>query len=398
MKVCFVGLSTLPLPPVKGGAVERTIQETARHLAEKGVEVHIISIWDDLINDQVLEENKFAVFHHVRIPRLFLKYPVNQLAKGLFYFGEAGKLVNEIHPDIVHYSNYPAAVYVAARQYKKRYPNIINFHNMDYGWNFFAKRLDRFLFGKGFNRSDFFIAVSDYIKDHVLRKYEKFVNGRIVTVHNGVNIEIFRPREKKSLRQKIGLEENDPVLIFAGRIDPRKGIDTLLDAFSQAKRRINNLKLIIIGPMGSFWHEKPQEFSLHIQRRIESMRDVRLLQPEYDKEKLAEIYSMADIACLPSEFPEGFPLTALEMQACGVPVIATDAGGMKEAYLDGYTGFYVRQKDAADLSEKIEKLVLNAQLRQEMSANARKWVEENFSWKIIADKLIGIYQQVSHHG
>ncbi|MFA5089277.1 MAG: hypothetical protein WC552_09635, partial [Candidatus Omnitrophota bacterium] len=90
MKVCFVGLSTLPLPPVKGGAVERTIQETARHLAEKGVEVHIISIWDDLINDQVLEENKFAVFHHVRIPRLFLKYPVNQLAKGLFYFGEAG--------------------------------------------------------------------------------------------------------------------------------------------------------------------------------------------------------------------------------------------------------------------------------------------------------------------
>lgn len=397
MKVCMVGFETLPIPPVKGGAVERGIQEIIRYLAKQGIEIHVISIADDEITEDVLRENPCAKFHYVKFPPLFLKYPVDRLVKGWFFYTQVGRLINEINPDIVHYRNYPAAVYVASKQYRKKYKNIINFHNMDYGWNFFAKRLDRFLFRKGFQQTDFCITVSDYIKQHVLDRYGSSIDGHITTIHNGVNIEVFKPRDKMRMRRILGVPEQDPFLLFAGRIDPRKGIDTLLDAFIEAKKTIKNLRLGIIGPMGSFWHKKPQEFSLHIKKRIENTPDVLLLEPEYNKEKLSYIYSMADAGCVPSVFPEGFGLVSLEMQACGLPVLATDAGGLKETYIDGQTGFYVRQNDANDLAEKIIKIFSDESLRQQMSQNAREHTEEFWSWEVTAEKLIRVYKQVLNH-
>ena len=394
----MVGFETLPIPAVKGGAVERGIQEIIRYLSRRGIEIHVISIADEKITPDVLEENSFASFHYVQFPPFLLKYPIDRLLKGWYFYRKVGKLINQIDPDIVHYRNYPAAVYVASKQYRKKYKNIINFHNMDYGWNFFAKRLDRFLFGKGFRKADYCITVSDYIKSHVLERYGKFLDGNIITIHNGVNIEVFKPRDKMRMRKTLGIAENDPLLLFAGRIDPRKGLDTLLDAFISVQKTIKNLKLVVIGPMGSFWHKKPQEFSLHIKKRIEDTPGVILLNPEYNKEKLSYIYSMADAACLPSEFPEGLPLTALEMQACGVPVLATDAGGIKEAYIDGETGFFVRQKDSEDLAEKIKTVILDSEIRKQLSINARKKAEENYSWEVTADKLIRIYKMVLDHG
>lgn len=397
MRVCMVGLETLPLPPVLGGAIERGMMEVMSFLAKRGVELHVISISNEKITNDVLKKYNFAEFHYVKIPTLINRYPLNRLLKGFYFFKDAAEIINKIEPDVVHFRNYPAAVYVVSRYLNKKYPIVINFHNMDYGWNFFAKRLDRFLFSKGFKEASYFIAVSDFIKNHILEKYSKDVNGRIATIHNGVNIDIFKPKDKNFMRKTLGIGE-EPLLIFAGRIDPRKGLDVLLDAFTEAKQTIKNLKLVIIGPMGSFWHKKPQEFSLHIKKRIESIQGVYLLEPTYDREKLSYIYSMADVACIPSIFPEGLPLTALEMQACGVPVLATDAGGLKEAYIDGETGFFVQQGNVSDLADKIKKIFSNDEIRRKMGIKARKFVEENFTWEITADKLMEVYKTLLKNG
>src|SRR3989338_8297042 len=248
MKICMVGFETLPIPPVKGGAVERGIQEIIRYLSRRGIEIHVISIADEKITPEVLAENSFATFHYVAFPPWLLKYPIDRLLKGWYFYRKVGELINRIDPDIVHYRNYPAAVYVASKQYRKEYKNIINFHNMDYGWNFFAKRLDRFLFGKGVKKTDYTITVSDYIKSHVLERYGQFLNGNIATIHNGVNIDVFRPADKKPLRKKYGIGEG-PLLLFIGRIDARKGVDVLLEAFIEAKKDISDLQLLIMGPM-----------------------------------------------------------------------------------------------------------------------------------------------------
>ena len=121
------------------------------------------------------------------------------------------------------------------------------------------------------------------------------------------------------------------------------------------------------------------------------------MDPVYDRQKLAEIYAMADAGCVPSVFPEGFGLVSLEMQACGLPVLATDAGGLKETYIDGQTGFYVKQNDSRDLAEKIRTVILNTDLRSQMAKNARQYTVQNCSWEVTADKLIRIYEAVLNH-
>jgi len=394
MKVCFVGLETLPIPPVKGGAIEKCIQEVSGHLINSGIQIHIISINDEKISGLPLNTDNHLRYHYVNIPRIVKKYPINRLLKGWSYFKKAGEIVNDINPDIIHYQNYPGAVLVASKQYSGHIKNILHIHNLDYGWNFLAKRMDRFLFKSGFKKTDAVITCSDFIKNFVLTKYPDYIHHKnISTLYNGVDTDIFKPYPKKDMRQELGICD-EPLLLFAGRIDPRKGVHILLEAFREVKKEIKNVKLLIIGPLGSYWHNKPQDYALRIHKQASQIQDILFLKPEYSTHKLAKIFSAADIACIPSVFPEGFPLVALEIQACGIPVIGTDVGGLPETFIDKKTGVLIKQNDVAELAQTIISLIKDNKRKQSMSINARNFVEENFSWAVITKKLIKKYEDI----
>ena len=101
-----------------------------------------------------------------------------------------------------------------------------------------------------------------------------------------------------------------------------------------------------------------------------------------------------DIGVVPSTYAEPFALVPLEMMACGLPVVAYNIGGMKEAIVDGETGFFVENKNHQELSIAIEKLLDNSNLRTSMGKSARQRVEKYFSWERHIEQLLGIYDRI----
>lgn len=148
-------------------------------------------------------------------------------------------------------------------------------------------------------------------------------------IYNGVDRELFQPlaaRERKALRAELGLAENDAVTLFVGNFLPVKNPRLLLDAFAQAKRDLGdsplNPRLLMAGggPMEAEIRAWIQELGLGNHLRLEGRMDAR---------GIARLMQAADVLCMSSE-NEGVPNVVLEAQATGVPVVATDVGGIAE--------------------------------------------------------------------
>jgi glycosyltransferase involved in cell wall biosynthesis len=120
---------------------------------------------------------------------------------------------------------------------------------------------------------------------------------------------------------------------------------------------------------------------------------------EVPQEELVAFYSMADIFVLPSIVnengeTEGLGVVLLEAMACGLPVIASNVGGIPDIIKDGETGLLVRQKDARSLSDQIIRLLSDDNLRKEVLINGQNLIKAEFSWEIVTDKFIEIYREV----
>jgi glycosyltransferase involved in cell wall biosynthesis len=120
---------------------------------------------------------------------------------------------------------------------------------------------------------------------------------------------------------------------------------------------------------------------------------------EVPQEELVAFYSMADIFVLPSIVnengeTEGLGVVLLEAMACGLPVIASNVGGIPDIIRDGETGLLVRQKDARSLSDQIIRLLSDDNLRKEVLINGQNLIKAEFSWEIVTDKFIEIYREV----
>ena len=109
---------------------------------------------------------------------------------------------------------------------------------------------------------------------------------------------------------------------------------------------------------------------------------------------LPTLLQQTDIGCVPSIYEDPFPLVPLEMMAAGLPVVAFDLGGPKEAIVDGQTGFLVPNKDVSALAAALERLIDNEQLRREMAVKARRHVEQNFTWDRHIDQLLQVYELI----
>ena len=114
-----------------------------------------------------------------------------------------------------------------------------------------------------------------------------------------------------------------------------------------------------------------------------------------DNNGLAEFYRNADSLVFPSvDRSEAFGLVALEAQASGIPVIASDLAGVRTVIKDRRTGLLVEPNNVVDLAEKVEAMLKNPDVRNQFAQNSRRHAEEKFSWDVILPKLINVYNEV----
>ena len=223
-------------------------------------------------------------------------------------------------------------------------------------------------------------------------------SDRAVVIEPGVDTARFYPIPVDEAREYVGAPDGRRIILFVGRIEPLKGLDSLLNAVALLRARgalaRNPLLLMVIGgePEAS-----PEQLSAEMGRlqtlthELEIDDSVTFLGKRA-QDTLQYYYSAAEIVVMPSHY-ESFGLVALEAMACGTPVVASETGGLVFLVRDGETGLHVPTADPAALAEKLELLLEDRELLTRMGNQAAKYAR-GFGWGGVSDRVIQVYEQL----
>ena len=214
--------------------------------------------------------------------------------------------------------------------------------------------------------------------------------GRVVTVAPGVDLEHFRPGEASGARTRLGVPPDAVLLLFVGRIQPLKAPDVLLHAAARMLQRDPGLRAHLVvavvgGPSGTGLLEPTALQDLAHSLGLADV--VRFETPQGGRDRLRDWYAAADAVAVPSH-NESFGLVALEAQACGTPVVATDVGGLRTTVRDGVSGLLVAGHGADAWASALTRAVGE---RRRLSPGAVAHAA-GFSWGRTADGLLRTYR------
>jgi D-inositol-3-phosphate glycosyltransferase len=228
-----------------------------------------------------------------------------------------------------------------------------------------------------------------------LRFLYKAPANKMVVIPPGVDVSHFYPIPADEAKMYVGLKPDDRMILFVGRIEPLKGVDTLIEAMSCLQLRDGHkVHLAIIGGDPS---ADPQEMSAEMARLQKLCDDLCVGQlvvflGKRDQDRLPYYYSAAELLVMPSHY-ESFGMVALEAMACGTPVIASEVGGLAYLVRDGETGFTVPDQEPELLSEKITWLLDDGDLHRTMSERAVEYAQD-YAWEKIAGQIINVYREL----
>jgi len=250
--------------------------------------------------------------------------------------------------------------------------------------------------GQIMRSADRLVAATSLERDQ-MQSYYGADPEKISVVPPGVDLELFHPLPAEEAKARIGAPADHRIVLFVGRIQPIKGIDTLIQAMARVLRRRPGLRdqlcLAVIGgdPNSDSDHEQTELRRLKALREELGIGDLVTFLGSKSQDTLVNYYSAASMVVVPSHY-ESFGMVALEAMACGTPVIASDVGGLSLNVAEGFSGYLVRDGDPEALADKILLLLNHDELRQHLSVQARRWAER-FSWVNIADEILGVFEQ-----
>jgi D-inositol-3-phosphate glycosyltransferase len=241
------------------------------------------------------------------------------------------------------------------------------------------------------------IAAADRIvanTDAEARELIRFYNadpGRVTAVNPGVDLAVFQPGSRRQARRRLGIAPNAVVLLFAGRVQPLKAPDVVLRAAAELCREHPRLadRLVVAfvgGPSGT-GRQDPDHLT-QLAAALGITANVRL-EPPCPQNELADWYRAASLVVVPS-YSESFGLVAVEAQACGTPVVAAAAGGLRTAVHDGISGVLIPSHDPATYARVIWDLVGYPARLARLSRGARKHAS-GFGWSQTVDRLLAVY-------
>ncbi len=279
--------------------------------------------------------------------------------------------------DVLHFHNFgfPSALQILE---KSDSLNILTFHaNLDSSTlfktfpflNFFLNEIVKW-------KIDGVIGVAKLILD----TFKDFPNPKKV-ISNGIDLNEFNPNYPKFKKFSSDKKIN---ILFVGRIEERKGLIYLLQAYKVLSGKFNNLRLIVVGE-GNL----KDDCKKYIKKS--NLKEVHF-EGECSGKKLALYYNTTDIFCSPAIFGESFGIVLLEAMACGKPLAGFSNRGYQQL-LEGTKGerFLAEPKNFVQLAEKLEELIVSPDLRMEMGRWGLEEVQK-YSWKKIVDEVLDFYE------
>ena len=231
------------------------------------------------------------------------------------------------------------------------------------------------------------IAVSDFTRRELHQYYEHYDN-KVRVVHNGVDIDKFKPAvDKRKVKLELGFNPDDIAILSVGRLYARKGLFTLIESMPRVVKRFKNAKFIISGKGQS---NEMKKLVVHAERL--GVRDNIVFTGYYPDKKLPKLYQAADVFAF-STFYEHHPFAVLEALSSQLPVVTTNVGGIPETITNGKNGFMCRPFNPTEFSDRILYLLEHPEAAEEMAFQARKTIVERFDWRIVVQEVLKVYDE-----
>ena len=407
-EIAFISIHGDPLAQLGGshhGGQNVYVKELSRYLGALGLTIDVYSRWE---NDQQPPEEKYSRGTQViRIPvgpaDPIQKEQIVSLLGDLASWIPSYQIQKDLQYKLVHSHYYFSGAVGVHLKKTWGIPLVHTFHSLGAvkGETLGGKDQSpeaRFEIEKKICHSaDRIIATSPQEKVDLIKFYQTDPE-RITVIPCGVNLNLFQPLPQEESRTEIAFSTDDFLITYVGRLEERKGIDTLLEAIHLTNDP--QVQAVIVGGPPT---DKPylswKELSKEPYREYMSQIDEYGIEKQVTftggkpQDQLSKYYSAADVTVIPSYY-EPFGMTAIEAMACGSSVIASRVGGLKSTVKENIVGALFKPRSAEQLAEKIKILKDQPNMNKELKRNTRPYVEENFSWKSVSKAVAGVYQEL----
>jgi D-inositol-3-phosphate glycosyltransferase len=206
----------------------------------------------------------------------------------------------------------------------------------------------------------------------------------------------FYPIPADEAKQFIGLKPEDRMVLFVGRIEPLKGVDTLINAMCCLDLR-DDTRPVHLAIIGGEPDASPEDMTAEMARLQKLCDDLAMGQTvlflgKRDQDTLPYYYSAAEALVMPSLY-ESFGMVALEAMACGTPVIASEVGGLGYLVQNEVTGYTIPDSDPGALCQKISTLLNDTPLRERMGLRAADYALD-YAWEKVAAQIVEVYKEL----
>ncbi len=375
LRICLVTAAYRPYP----SGVSEHIYNLAKSLKQLNQEVTIVTTrfpdFENLPNKRVEPVIVYRFGRAVLVP-MNLSYAT--LPVGLKLPAQIARFFQTHHFDIVHCHGlfFPEISYWALRY--SRATNLVTFLTAGFKIHTTGSNIFRFLFRNQINKIHGKIAISRRAEAAI----QPYLPGEYRIIPSGVDLTQFRP----GLPPLPGKKEKNRTVLFLNRLDKRKGLDILIQAMPLVRKKISDVRLIVVGkgPLDSKCRQIVKKFGLE---------EIVKFMGKVGQEELPRYYCGADVYCAPALGGETQGIVLLEAMACGVPVVASKIPGYDETVRDNIDGILFPPSEISSLAECIVKVLTDDTLRNRLIANGLKRVQD-FAWPLIAQKTLNYYQEL----
>jgi len=399
---------TCPLATLGGkdtGGMNVYVRDLTRELGRLGIHVDVFTRSQDEHVPHVLHDLGFGnrVVHVRAGPEQPL--PKKQLAEFIPQFVEGIKAFaaeKGLHYDLIHSHYWMSGLAAELLAEAWDAPVIHMFHTLGEMKNRIAQRESEKegayrLEGERrvLARADRIIAAT-LAEQAQLQWLYKADKRKITIIPPGVDTAHFYPIPADEAKDFVGIPTEDRMILFVGRIEPLKGVDTLIRAMS-CLRCQEVEKPAYLAIVGGDPEASPEAMSAEMARLQQLCSDLCMERMvvflgKRGQDTLPYYYSAAEVLVMPSHY-ESFGMVALEAMSCGTPVIASQVGGLAFLVQDGLTGFHVPDGDPDALCEKLTRLIADHELRRQMGENASAYAHQ-YAWEAIAGRVIAVYESL----
>ena len=354
--ILIITSSNLPIPPVKGGAVQNLIYF---YLLNNEINHKFNFTVTSIYNEKAVIETEKRKFKNTKFVYISNSNSLEKIqhsgikgVSGLIYkyrkkhhIKEIEKIFGNINDkfDMILYENVPEYTCSFSNFNGKK---ILHLHND-------SVNIDTFDSYDNFEKNvDGIIAVSEYISRRVKQVYKK----PVYTVYNAISLKKPNSERIKHIKQIYDIKDSDLVFIFTGRIVEEKGIHIFLQALANFEP--SNIKVLLVGGKG-YGDDIKDEYYYKLKSIVSNLSDQVIFTGYVDYSNMIDYLMCADVGFLLSIIPEALPMTAIEYISMGIPVIGTKMGGITEV-IDETCGFLIdNDEHAVENCEEIIKKIIN---------------------------------------